>query len=171
MEYGLKKGNVTLVDYTENWKSRFTAEKNQILSIIGNLNVKVYHIGSTAIPGIKAKPIVDVLLVFKNESDILIAKHKLEVEGYITSKFQPNGHFLVKNEKNMISTAYIHMLHEKDDWERYLIIRDYLILHPDVAKEYEQLKIKSAAKYGSDRISYTATKNDLIESIIKKARD
>lgn len=76
----------------------------------------------------------------------------------------------MKNEKDLISTAYIHLMHETEHWQRYIIIRDYLITHPDIAKKYEELKIKSATKYQEDRIAYTASKTALIESILKKAK-
>lgn len=170
MEIGLKKNMVNLVKHSPDWLILFENEKNELVKLIGDNTVEIYHIGSTSIPGIYAKPIIDVLILLNTYEKIQIVKVILENSGYIISTFRPRDHFLFKKEHDEISTHYLHLLNIKDDWQRYLLFRDYLINNPNLAEEYQSLKILLAEKYSTDRIQYTAMKNDFIEKIILNIR-
>lgn len=167
---GLKKGMVSLVKYSPVWKDSFVTERNELLKLIGNLVVEIHHVGSTSIQHIYAKPIIDILVVLNSEKHVQEAKLVLENKGYILSSFKPRGHFLFKKEKDDISTHYIHLVKIDDDWQRYILFRDYLINNLKVADEHQKLKRTLAEQYSNNRIQYTAMKSNFIEEIITKAR-
>lgn len=170
MNLGLRKGSVELIDYSIKWDNLFNKEKINLLNLLGHLNVKIDHIGSTSIYGLKSKPIIDILIVYSNISNLNIIEEILIKNGYLKSRFEPKGHPLFKKEKNNISYFYIHILHIDNDWKRYIIFKEYLIKNPSVAEEYAKLKIRLQKEYSEDRIKYTDLKLNFIEQVLKKAK-
>lgn len=170
MNTGLKRGMVSLVSYSSDWSVSFETEKNKLVELIGNHVVEIYHIGSTSIPNIYSKPIIDMLVVVKSKKDVLKIRTILENNNYTKSSFEPRGHFLFKKEKDEISTHYIHLVEVQDDWQRYVLFRDYLINNPTEAHAYDKLKITMSEEYSNDRIKYTAIKLDFIEDVMNKIR-
>jgi GrpB-like predicted nucleotidyltransferase (UPF0157 family) len=170
MKDGLKSGTVSLVKYTPIWKDLYLKERDELLILIEKLVLEIHHVGSTAIPNIYAKPIIDILIVFESEENLQKALSILEIKGYLLSKFKPNNHYLIRKKKERLTTHYIHLLTVDDDWQRYTLFRDYLINHKDVADEYQRLKLDIAKLYANDRMKYAAMKFEFVESVSNKAR-
>ena len=134
--------------------------------------ITTYHVGSTAIPGIKAKPIIDILALVRDIERIDEFNERLQEIGYT-----PRGEAGIKGRRffrKHTKPVGFH-LHFYDVTNRsvrsYIDFRDYLIAHPGSAEEYEELKIQLAAKYGHDRPTYTEAKADFIQEILQTALD
>ena len=165
---------VVIVEYNPNWKLLFQEEVVQIRKVLNaNLITRIEHFGSTAIPGLAAKPIIDLLV---GVSSLRQAKRDtvspLESLGYAYWRDNPNPHrmFFVKGlPPNSPRTHHIHMV-EPDSilWER-LLFRDYLCKNRDEAARYERLKRNLAQRFKSDREAYTAGKAEYIKSVMQKA--
>lgn len=163
------KGNpqassVEVVPYNVRWPEMFAQEAARICAALGENCVAIHHIGSTSVPGLCAKPIIDMAPVVK---DILkVDAARLENLGY-------EG----RGELGMLFRRYFsnHVCHlhiwEEDSPEidKHLIFRDYLIKNPDEFRRYEALKLSLAQTFPKDRASYTLSKDDLIRELLQKA--
>ncbi|MFM2302741.1 MAG: hypothetical protein RLZZ135_144 [Cyanobacteriota bacterium] len=166
---------ITIVKYNPNWIELFNRESASIRSALDrDLIIRIEHFGSTAVPGLAAKPIVDLLIGVRSLTKAKqIAISPLEQLGYAYWLENPDSQrmFFVKGlPPNSPRTHHLHMV-EPDSvlWER-LIFRDYLCQHPDEAANYARLKYDLAQCYASDRELYTAGKTDYIESVMQKAK-
>jgi len=165
---------IYLSAYNSQWPSLFETEKHVLLKIIGKYIVKIEHIGSTAIPNIRAKPVIDIMIAVNNLDDITPEViSKLENIGYEYIKKYEEGmpfrRFFQKNNANGIRTHHIHLVEITHDfWIRHLLFRDYLRAHPEEAKRYELLKIDLAMKF-TDTNLYASAKSDFCNEIHKKA--
>jgi len=166
---------VKMANYDPNWPKLFEKEKNLILGAIGHVIVRTEHIGSTAVPGLGAKPIVDILVAVNHLSDAKTCIEPLKRIGY---KYKPRleadipeRRFFGKGAPPKEQHYHLHMVELMSDfWERHLLFRDYLRTHPEAAQEYQKLKKQLAAKYGRNREGYTDAKTPFIESVVAKAR-
>jgi GrpB-like predicted nucleotidyltransferase (UPF0157 family) len=170
-----------LEHYNLNWQLNFEKEKEEILSAIGAEKIlRIEHFGSTAIPKIKSKPHIDMLIEIPKELlfDLgLISKFK--ALGYSYFKVPERDHipaymsfakgYRFDGKKEQI--FHIHMC-PKDNimWEQ-LLFRDYLNEHEDRAKEYEKLKHELASKFRNDRDGYVLSKNNFIKETLKLIKD
>ena len=161
---------IFLKEYQEIWKEWYF-EEEKILKGVLTGNVRISHIGSTAIPSIYAKPIIDILVEIPTESDILYYKNLIVNIGYICMSQNENR---ISFNKGYMETGFaervfhLHMRYEGDNDELYF--RDYLIEHPDVANEYEELKLKLWKKYEHNRDAYTNEKINFVKKYTKKAK-
>lgn len=170
---------VHIVEYDPEWPKMFRAEKERLRKWLPKKLIgRIEHIGSTAIPGMPAKPIIDMLVEVFSLAD---AKRQivpiLEAKGYDyfwrPSFGNDRGPFYVwfiKWDEDRCRTHHIHMV-EPDfgHWQR-LLFRDYLIKKPALAEEYAQLKRELAERYKDDRISYTEAKTDWILAVNEQAK-
>jgi len=166
---------VKVVDYDPNWPLIFEREKAKILSVIAKKVVAIEHVGSTAVPGLGAKPIIDIMVGMRHLSDAQGCIGPLETIGYeYVPEYQvsiPERRYFRKGPSNVPNKHYhLHMVeYDSDFWRRHLLFRDYLRAHPRTAKEYHRLKKELAAKYRFNRDAYTEAKTLFIESIVAKA--
>ena len=141
---------ITLVPYNSNWPLLFESEKPKILAAVGETIADIEHIGSTAIPGISAKPVIDILVGVKTLEDFNHQHIKaIESLGYDYVKTYeidlPFRRFFSKNDKNQTRTHHIHLVNYNSAWwQRHILFRDYLRQNNSAAKEYEALKIQLA---------------------------
>jgi GrpB-like predicted nucleotidyltransferase (UPF0157 family) len=169
------KHPVIIVEYDPRWPIIFEKEKAKIMKVIGHKVRAIEHIGSTAVPRLGAKPMVDMIAGVSDmaEADecVELLREKL---GYIDISPAPDGKewfFCIGNktrpeEKN---TIHLHLVkHESVRWNNHILFRDFLRVHPDVAKEYYELKKRLSEKYGSDRQGYTDAKASFIESVLRR---
>ena len=171
-EIGLKRGIVKISPYNKSWPKLFLTEK-ELLEKTLSPRIKIIdiqHVGSTAIPKISAKPIIDIALAVEDIDKAKICLEPLEKIGY---HFRPdasseNRVFLAKGpEENR--TIYLHIeKHQGQDWKNLIQFRDYLIKDKSARDEYQKLKQDLFLKYADDRPKYTALKNKFIQNIIKK---
>lgn len=166
---------VVITEYDPNWVLLFEQESARIRAVLdGYLITRIEHFGSTAVPGLAAKPIIDLLVGVRSLAEAKqSAVSQLEHLGYAYwfDNPDPQRMFFVKGlPPNSPRTHHIHMV-EPDSvlWER-LIFRNYLCKHSGEATRYAQLKYNLAQRFSSDREAYTAGKAEYIESVMQKAR-
>jgi len=166
---------VKVVDYDPNWPLLFEEEKAKILSVIAKNVVAIEHVGSTAVQGLGAKPIIDIMVGIHHLSDAQGCITPLETVGYeYVPEYEnsiPQRRYFRKGPSNVPNKHYhLHMVeYGSDFWRCHLLFRDYLRAHPHAVGEYYRLKKELAAKYRLNREAYTEAKTLFIESIVAKA--
>ena len=169
---GLKRGTVKLTPHNPKWLSIFEKEKQALFRILGDLVVDIQHIGSTSIPGIQAKPIIDISVGIKSMKDSRKFIPLLESIGY---EYRPDFggptiQLLFVRGPEEKRTHYLHLMkHNGSIWKNDLTFRDFLRKDKKRAKQYSELKQDLAAKYADNRATYTASKADFIHQTIKLA--
>jgi GrpB-like predicted nucleotidyltransferase (UPF0157 family) len=166
---------IILTDYDPGWAELYCIEKKGIAETFNpDQIVSIEHIGSTAVPGLCAKPTIDILIEIPDYTDLDSIKRKLNRIGYqfIPKPENPPPHMMFAKgyTKTGISgqTFHIHIRYA-GDWDE-LIFRDYLISDPETALEYAHLKRELADKYVNDREKYTENKTDFVRRIVHLAR-
>ncbi len=165
---------VHIVEYNPNWPKIFENEKGKIKSKISKYIASIEHIGSTAVKGLVAKPIIDILIGLNTLDDAQFCIPKLEELNYeYVPEFEdvlPERRYFRKPPLGQGPRDYhIHMVEIKSYfWKRQLIFRDYLRKFPNVANEYGKLKLRLAAELQDDREAYSDGKTDFIMGILKK---
>ena len=172
-----KNNLIELVPYNREWPKMAELEITALRQVLPKDQiVDIQHVGSTAIPEIQAKPIIDIQIavhslsaVKENFIDLLQTKEYV----YWEDNPDPERLFFVKGmppfgEKR---THHVHVVeYTSKHWNDKLLFRDYLISHPEVAHEYENLKIKLAQQHAQDREKYTDAKSVFIHKILDKCR-
>jgi len=169
---GLSEDTVKLVPYTPEWDRLFKEEKARIQATIGVYILDIQHIGSTAIPGIVAKPIIDMSVAVENFEEAIICVEPLIQLGYhyMGENGIPRRHYFQLGQPNR--THHLHMVEiNSDDRERTLLFRDYLRQHPEIAQAYASLKHKLADQFGHNRPLYVQGKSPFIEEVLAQARE
>jgi GrpB-like predicted nucleotidyltransferase (UPF0157 family) len=163
---GLERGKVKLLPYQLEWKELFTEEKQSLEGAIGNNIVEIEHIGSTSIPGMISKPIIDIAIAIYNfeEDKVCIAPFKQLNYEYKGEFGIPRRYYFVKGTQRRFHLHLNEILSEH--WINHIFFRDYLIKHPNKAKQYADLKNKLAQQFKSDREAYTVGKSSFIEKIL-----
>jgi GrpB-like predicted nucleotidyltransferase (UPF0157 family) len=163
---------IEVVPYDPAWPRLFEEEAVSLTAIFGQEIVAIHHIGSTAIPTIKAKPIVDMLVEVRDIEKIDAFNTTMRRLGYLArGEFGIAGRrYFVKGDE-MYRTHHIHMYQTgHPDIARHLDFRDYLIAYPEDAQEYSRLKEDLAREYPTDVASYVAGKDGLIKELDRKAK-
>ena len=143
---------IILTKHQDHWKEWYFEEESLLKNILPQIE-RISHIGSTAIPTIWAKPIIDILVEIPRESNLYDYKDLIINNGYICMSQSENGLSFNKGytENGFAERVFhLHLRYAGDNNELYF--RDYLIEHPDVAKEYEELKLKLWKKYEHAKI-------------------
>lgn len=167
---GLERGIVRLVPYTTEWKRLFEQEKARLQAAIGDYVLDIQHVGSTSIPGMVAKPILDIGIAVRNFEKAAVCIEPMVQLGYdyYGENGIPRRHFFVKGDPR---THHVHMNEiTSRDWEALVVFRDYLIQHPEIAQEYAELKLELAQRFPTDRQAYLDGKAVLIERVLQLAR-
>ena len=162
---GLEGGKVRLHDSDGRWPALFAAERERLLPAIGSLVAGIEHFGSTSIPGIKAKPILDVLVGLPTFEDGPKLVEPLAALGYdyVGTEMVPDDHLF---GRGVARTVLLHAVtHGGYHWRRNLRFRDRLRAEPELRAAYERLKIDLAARFAERRADYTAAKKAFIDSI------
>ena len=164
---------VVVVDYDPQWSILYKKEKAEILRVIGDKVVAIEHIGSTAVPGLGAKPIIDIMTAVRHLSDADQCIQPLESIGYEylpePETQIPEWRYFRKGPQK--AHRHLHMVELTSDfWRRVLLFRDYLRSHSRIAREYYDLKKQLATERGLDRKDYTDAKTAFIRSIIARAQ-
>ena len=165
---------VEIAEYDPKWVMLYRNEKGKIQAAIGHVAGAVEHIGSTAVPGLGAKPIIDIMVAIRLLSEADKCLEPLRSIGY---EYQPQHEvsmperrFFSKGEPPIEQHYHLHMVEKRSEfWKQHLAFRDYLRTHPEKARQYYELKKKLASAYGSDREGYTEAKTQFIESVVNEA--
>lgn len=170
LHLGMHRKTVSLSPYNTNWSKAFLVAKSLLQQKI-SLRFDLHHIGSTSIPNIKAKPILDILGVVTSIEEFDSCRFELEDLGF-TWKGEygiANRRFcILYDEKEEFSLIHLHVFAKaNNEVEKHLIFRDYLIASPSTATRYEELKISLAQ--GDTRSNYSEGKSELIAQLLKEA--
>ncbi len=171
---------VSIVPYDPRWPLLFEEEKAHLLSCLPlRLIKRIEHFGSTAVPGMPAKPIVDMLI---EVTDLEKTKHEiaplLQTQGYDYfwrpswgDDVPPFYAWFIKRDPAGNRTHHLHMVESHfEHWDR-LLFRDYLIEHPKTAEEYAKLKLGLSQTLREDRVGYTKAKTEFIFRITRTAKN
>jgi GrpB-like predicted nucleotidyltransferase (UPF0157 family) len=169
MPLGLPRGTVALVDYDPEWPRLFEEERARLESALGGAIISIEHIGSTAVPGLPAKPVLDVAVSVASLAAVGALVAPLGALGYryLGEYGLPGRHFFEKGEP---VTHHVHVVEvASDHWRVWRQFRDYLREHPDEASRYADFKRGLAARFASDRDSYTRSKTEFVNEVLSKA--
>lgn len=161
-----------LVPYNPEWSQLADQEINRFLESLSFPIIGIYHIGSTSIPGIKAKPILDFVMEVENLEDVVNSLAEFEALDYQNrGEFGIPGRQFFTRDSDGERTHHLHVFQTgHPDIERHTIFRDYLRANPKAAQDYENLKEKLAKRFPKQSGNYTAAKSDFILSMDEVAR-
>ncbi|MEO0338014.1 MAG: GrpB family protein [Bacteroidota bacterium] len=161
---------IIVSDYNPNWPLIFQKEAKTLSDTLGNIIIKVHHIGSTSVPGLKAKPIIDIILEVVDLEALDQQNGQMEMLGYeVKGEYGIPGRRYFRKGRDR-RTHHIHSFQTGDDnILRHVAFRDYLIAHPEIAEEYAQLKTAIAARCNNDRERYCDEKDPFIQEHEKRA--
>ncbi len=155
---------VILIEYNDEWPLLFEDEKTRLQKRGNELIVAIEHVGSTSIPGLLAKPIIDILLGVKKLDDAVELIKSFALMDY---KYAPQHEDRLPERRFMSRPGFhLHMTEYGNlFWRRHLFFRDYLRENSEIREEYARLKMFLAEKYRNDRPSYTDAKTDFVLGI------
>lgn len=168
---GLKRDTVQVVPYNPAWPEAFQREKSELQRVLGTRCLDIQHIGSTAVPGLAAKPVLDIGVAVAHIFVIYTCVCAMKDLGYVYYGDQKKrgDHFFAKGSDER-QTCFIHMVQEGHPvWQDFLRFRDYLIEHPGQLHRYMRIKTQMAAHYAQDRRGYTEAKAGFIQEILRLA--
>ena len=165
---GLEKGIVVLHEYSFEWEKLFEQERASLQGLLDDSVVEIQHIGSTAVPNLISKPIIDILLGVRSSDVVSQMKSQLEDIGYTyrLNGSDENQVLFVKGPEEK-RTYYLHITeYGSKTWKNYLAFRDYLRVHPEAVQKYAELKKELAAHYPQKRELYTQGKKRFIQGVL-----
>ncbi len=165
---------VVIAPYDPAWPERFERERAGLLALFEPGTARVEHVGSTAVPGLGAKPIIDMLLGVERIEAVEARIPRLEARGYAYlaehEAALPERRFFAR-PRVPPRAFHLHAVELSTPfWERHLRFRDALRARPELAHEYEALKTDLARRLGADRDRYTEAKTAFIEAALAGAR-
>jgi GrpB-like predicted nucleotidyltransferase (UPF0157 family) len=171
---GLKRGIVKLLPYEAGWKEEFDKEKRSLKKALGDLVLDVEHAGSTAIPGMIAKPIIDIGVGVSSLKGSVKKKLIKLIEDlgyeYKADRGSPGRLFFAKGS-NENRTHYLHLMElGNEEWKGVFAFRDFLRENKEWADKYARLKKELAGRYTSDREAYLRAKVKFIKKVEGLAR-
>jgi GrpB-like predicted nucleotidyltransferase (UPF0157 family) len=173
--------DIYLADYDPRWPLLFEEERERLKAAIGEWSADIQHVGSTSIPGIAAKPIIDIAVHLRSLVDALYCITPLMELGYeCLGEFGIPGRIYFRkrtdqpirgqSHEGIGRTHQIHMYElTNEQYEKQIVFRDYLRAHPDALKDYEALKRQLAERHARDVEAYAMAKSDFVQSILRSA--
>ncbi|WP_088072617.1 GrpB family protein [Gottfriedia luciferensis] len=163
--------NVIVTNHNENWNKLFQEDAKLIRDILKDELVEIHHIGSTSVPNLKAKPIIDMLPVVKNIKNIDMYNEKMAEIGYEgLGEFGLTGRrYFRKGGDNRTHQLHMYQFDNETEIERHLAVPAYLRAHDDAAKAYGELKAKLAEQFPNDITGYMDGKDAFVKDIERKA--
>jgi GrpB-like predicted nucleotidyltransferase (UPF0157 family) len=163
---GLARGIVAIHPYNDEWPRLFEEERAAIAAALGDGALAIEHIGSTSVPGLAAKPIIDIAIAATSFEDSIVFIEPLAALGY-----EHKGEFGIPRRryfrKGDPRTHQIHVFEiGGDEWRRHLHFRDHLRSNPASARAYETLKRELAIAHANDREAYTDAKSDFVRAVL-----
>lgn len=162
---------VLLAEHNPAWKDYYEQERDFLQTVFGGKLIRISHIGSSSVPGLLAKPTVDILLEVAGDTELEAITVQLMDEGYVVNT--PKGDLIMylkgyTPQGFQGQAAHIHVRHSGDWGELYF--RDYLIAHPEAAAEYAALKTALKEQFPHDRDGYTEAKGQFVKAHTELAR-
>ena len=160
---------ITVVDYDPAWSTQFETLRSIILSAVGDIAVAVEHVGSTSVPGLAAKPIIDIDVVVASAADVSVAIERLAVIGY-----EHRGNLGVEDREAFASPSEQPQRHlyvciqGGTALQNHLALREYLRKNSDSAAKYGRLKKQLAARFPNDMDNYIDGKTDFVLGVLRE---
>jgi len=162
---------IEIVDYDPAWPARFEVMRDRLARALGPAAVRIDHVGSTAVPSLAAKPIIDIQISVPNVTDATAFKEAIEAQGFASRMIEP-GHHYFRPPPGVPRDYQVHVCTIGSDWEwRHLLFRDFLRADPETRAGYEALKRDLAVRFANDRIGYNDAKGPFIEAAVERARE
>lgn len=163
---------IVITQHDARWKSWAADETRALTAILADFRPLISHIGSTAIPGIQAKPIVDLLVKVAPEADYGSLRRCMEGGGYIcmnsdSARMSFNKGYTPQGYAEQVFHIHVHRRGDRDE----ILFRDYLIAHTEAAAQYEALKLSLAPRFRHNRDGYTDAKSEFVRRIIDLAKN
>lgn len=162
---------IEVVPYDPRWRVLFERTAHELVEVFGEEVLAIHHVGSTAIPNISAKPIVDVLVEVRCIETVDNFNAEMIARGYL-----PKGEFGIRGRRFFIKgneeqrSHHIHIFQMGNpEFERHIAFRDYMIAHPEEAEAYSRLKEELARRFPHDIEGYMVGKDAFIKEIERKA--
>ena len=162
---------IELVASDPSWPALFEHESRELRQVLGAwLTGPIEHIGSTAVPGISAKPVIDIMAGVRDLETSRPAIEAAATLGYCYAPYQPDQRHWFCKPSLSFRTHHLHLVPVgSPQWVRPIAFREYLRTHPDVAAEYGSLKRTLASQFRLDREAYTKAKSPFIDAVTEKA--
>lgn len=169
---GVPRYKVVLEEHSADWAQEFAQVREGLKRIHGDNAVDIQHVGSTAIEGIAAKPMLDIAIRFRRMNDAVMAAMAGNGYAYYGEVARGKHLFILRGEQGE-SLQHVHCYGEEGDglFREQLRFRDFLRAHREYALAYEQLKRELCRRYADDRSSYTAGKQQFFDMIGRLARE
>jgi len=160
---------ICLVEYDGKWRTQFEQERSRLVAVTGGVLRNIEHFGSTAIPGLSSKPVLDLMAPVPSLDETGRYSSLLEPFGYVhlDAGFAKRLLF-VKRDDTQVNLHLVLASHWRDKNE--LLFRDWLLKHPKAVQEYEELKRELAQKFSDDMEQYTQGKSEFVRWIVSAAR-
>lgn len=163
--------HITVVDYDPAWPSKYVRERDYITEILKDNCISIYHIGSTSVPGLSAKPIIDIMVVVRSLAGVDAVAEKFSDIGYeYLGEFGMTGRRYLRKGGDE-RTHQIHIF-QADDWNnigRHLAFRDYMRTHEKERNEYAKIKKDLAQEFPYDIEGYCAGKENFVREVEERA--
>lgn len=175
----LTREPIAIEPYDERWPARYAEEEGRLLrSLPLDLVKRIAHIGSTAVPGLSAKPIIDIQVEVTSldrvRREVVPIMQDLAYEFIWRPTMGEQAPFyawFIKRNERGERTCHVHMVEPDQASVDRLVFRDFLRTHPDVARQYEALKQGLASAHPADRAAYTLSKTPFIAEVLRRARE
>ena len=174
LSLGMNRKLVSLVPHHPDWSKAFLLTDTLIREKIP-LGLDLHHIGSTAIPHVHAKPILDLLGVVPSIEAFEVHRSDLESLGFVwkgENGIKNRRYCVLYDESEELSLIHLHVFERADrEVEKHLVFRDYLRSSPEASMRYQELKKNLASRRGDTRASYSDGKSEMITQLLHEARD
>ncbi|MBC7632557.1 GrpB family protein [Aeromicrobium sp.] len=163
---GPERRGILIVDHDPSWSTRYESECSRIVDALGDRVLRIDHIGSTSVPGLAAKPIIDIDLSVADPDDETAYVPNLEHAGYVLRVREP-GHRMLRSPARDV---HVHVCALGSEWEmRHLLFRDWLRRNDDDRHLYESVKRDLSGRAWEDTNDYADAKTDVIVEILARA--
>jgi GrpB-like predicted nucleotidyltransferase (UPF0157 family) len=162
---------VRIEEYNDEWPLNYQEERRKIGEVMTDKAIAIEHIGSTSVPSLGAKPIIDLMVGVKGLNEVESFIEPLAEIGYehVFHENFPNRRFFRRGQWRA-GTHHLHIyVYGSVEWNNNILFRDYLRTHFEVLKQYYHLKKELAEKFPHDRVAYTKAKHTFIIDVIQKA--
>jgi len=161
---------LTVVEYDPRWVQEFGNLRDFVIPSISDIVLTIEHVGSTSVPGLPAKPKVDMDVVVATRNDVQTAIERLATLGYVHEGDLGNNGREAFIPPNGLPWHHLYVCTvDNAEYRRHILFRDYLRNHHQEAKEYGDLKMRLVQQLQNDRKAYTNAKTDFVEGILKLA--
>ncbi|SDJ06658.1 GrpB family protein [Alteribacillus bidgolensis] len=163
---------IMIVKYNPNWVEDFEREKSRISTLFGTQAIVIEHVGSTSIPGQEAKPVIDIFVIVSPFKDLAYYKSLFNFEVYNYIQTDMSKRYLFNKYTNGIWTHNLHINPYNNEFytRNELLFRDYLREHPELVREYGEIKKNVAKNFAGEFEEYTRSKTEFIQKVIDAAR-